>query len=409
MRSYRCAECQIEHALESDIGRRHLGKVLTREQFGRGVDFISSAASYGYITENSQQYLRDTQVFDVLGEKFSRSGMFQSTESAQDWLNERMAVNASNMDQVLRRLQGDGAGEVDALRQVNGSLRGLIHEAKFPTGPTGSIPSNQAGFDLEIVNRFTGDVVERVQVKSNWSTNPEVLKETVRDFLSNGAYTTDMTLAGPQELIDVARDMEVPNKLVVVGDVEGNRLSGERLMGLVESGDAATQGALSFQGVAERVGEGAVIGAAVAVTLSAIGNFIAYRQGRISGAEAFKEIAVDASRGAVVGGAMGGLSLLFPPGAVGVGIGIVVGMQLRRIVDIAYGKGAYLDLVRTMGAVEASVRTTADGVAVIERSISWAGEAQRMAEDELVAFAETARETDAMLEKLRKFEKGGEQ
>lgn len=367
----------------------------------RALDFAASAGAYAHVTGETQQYVRDVDVFRLLDQKFSRSGMFADREAANTWLRERMAVNADNVDQLLRRLQGDGAGEVDALNQINGSLRGLLTETRFATTAAGEITSNVAGIDLERVNRFTGEVVERIQVKSNWSTNPDTLKKTLDKFVAGADYDESVTLAGPRELIELAKERGLPNRLVIVGDANGNRVSGERLAQMVEDKKAAVDGALTFEGVAERVGQGAIVGAGVAVTVSSVRSYLAYRRGEITAVEAFRKVGRDGSKGALVGGSLAGLSVVFPPGLIGVGIGVVVGMQLRRVVDIAYGEGAYKDLLDSMGSVTASVDVTARGLVTVSETASHARRSQADAVENLVGFATTARDTNAMLAELR--------
>ncbi len=51
-----------------------------------------------------------------------------------------------------------------------------------------------------------------------------------------------------------------------------------------------------------------------------------------------------------MGGSLAGLSLLFPPGIIGIGIGIAVGTGLRKIIDIAYGEGEYENILNDMYA-----------------------------------------------------------
>lgn len=403
---YRCEKCGMEHRLTTRVGARHLKHALSRDDLGRAVDFTFCAGAYTYIEQEGQQYLRDTQVFAALADKFSRGGMFAGPQEASNWLQERVAINANNVDQILRRLQGDGAGEVDAIRQINGSLRGLLHRADFIRDGSGHIPSNTPGVDLQVVNRITGEVVENIQVKSNWSTNPDTLRQTLRHFVQNTNYNTDVTLAGPRELIDEARAMGLSNRMMVVGDADGNRLSGERLRDLIERQEAAVHGGITFQGVAECVGKGAVVGAAVTAGVSAIRAYIDYRQGRMSGKDAFLRIGKDASKGAVVGAAMGGLSLVFPPGAAGLALGVLVGTQLRRIVDIAYGEGAYKDILDSMGAVRGSIRTTTEGIAVVEESTRFARTAQRASLEELSAFEKLSEDTENNLALLRRFRTG---
>jgi hypothetical protein len=93
----------------------------------------------------------------------------------------------------------------------------------------------------------------------------------------------------------------------------------------------------------------------------------------------------------------------------GIGIGIVVGAQVRRVVDIAYGKGAYQDILASMGAVEASLKATADGVAVVERSTQFAHAADQTTAADLAAFSQTATEMESALNRLRKFRSGDPQ
>ena len=407
MKNYKCNKCGQLHDINSAEGIKHLSYNLSREDVQKLVEFTGTAGSYAYITNNSQQYMRDVQVFEVLKDKFSHRGMFDSPEAAQSWVHERLAVNPDNLDQFLRRLQGDGAGEVDAIRQLNGGLKSILFKTDFVRDTSGNIPSNTPGIDLQTVNRFTGKVVDEIQVKSNWSQDPEVLKQTLSKFVNSDNYSPNVTLAAPQEVIDIAKEMNIPNNLVVVGDTAGNRISGERLLEKIKSRDTSVEGVITLDGVAARVGEGAVIGAAVGLCVSAFGNFMAYRQGRIDGKEAFKNIGVDGSKGAIVGSAMGGLSILFPPGIIGIGIGIAVGMQIRRIIDIAYGKGAYEDMIHMMGGVVSSIKTTEEGIATIAKSISYTEMAQKVTLDELKGFAKMAKSTDSMLDKMDSFKNGG--
>jgi hypothetical protein len=406
---YFCNRCRGHHSLTEDLGRAHLAFALDQQEFGQFLDFAATAGSYAYITSNTQKYVRDVQVFEVLGDKFSRSGIFSGREAAANWVHDRLSVNPDNINQFLCKLQGDGAGEVDVLRHINGSLRGLVHRAEFVRDASGHIPSNTPGFDIRVINRFTGEVVERIQVKSNWSTDSRVLRKTIKEFLSNSEYSESLTLSGPNELIKQARQMGVPNKLVVFNDANGNRLSGERLKTMAEEGAQAVEGRITIAGVSEQAVQGAVVGAALGATITSLTSYLAYRRGEITGLEAFKRVGVEASRGAVIGGAMGGLSVLFPPGAIGIGIGIVVGTQVRRIVDIAYGKGAYLEIVQSMGAVEASLGATANGIIVVQDSTRMARAAQKTTVVALRDFAHVSRDTDSMLDRLRAFQGGSEQ
>jgi hypothetical protein len=400
-----CPYCKKEHSLADPNGQTHLPHALDLSDINRAINFVGSAGAWTYITTQTQQYVRDTQVFGVLGDKFPQAAFWGSPDTAAAWLRE-LPPNTTGPDLPLIFLEGHGAGEVDAIRAVNGSLRGIFYKADFIRDASGHVPSNTPGVDFAVTNRITGQVVEQVQVKASWSHEPQVLRQTIHAFLNNHAYRPEITLAGSHELVEQARQMGVPNRLVVLGDADGNRLSGERLRAMVEQKDLAVAGRITFQGVAERVGQGAVVGAVVGAGLSAIGSYIAFRQGRMTGREAFRRVGIDASKSAIVGGAMGGLSVLFPPGVVGLGIAVLVGRQLRRIIDIAYGEGAFKEIVSSMSAVEASLKNTADGIVVVEQATRFAATAQQSATQDLAAFSQTTVQVDSGLDRLRRFRSG---
>ena len=99
MKNYKCNKCGQLHDINSAEGIKHLSYNLSREDVQKLVEFTGTAGSYAYITNNSQQYMRDVQVFEVLKDKFSHRGMFDSPEAAQSWVHERLAVNPDNLDQ----------------------------------------------------------------------------------------------------------------------------------------------------------------------------------------------------------------------------------------------------------------------------------------------------------------------
>jgi len=314
-------------------------KKLNSKEFNQFIDFSSSALSYGYITNNTQQYIRNIEVAKLLNEKYSRSGFYTSAKNAQKWLYQRLEVKPDKIDLIFNRIQGEGGGEVDVLRAINGSLRGLFYKAEYATNDSGIITNNVPGIDAIVKNRFTGEIIERIQIKSNWSTDPNVLKQTISRFLKNENYDKNIVLSGPKELIKAAKEMNIQNPTYSFGNVNTNRDSAEKLMKTINNGKF--ESTISFSGAAEKVGKGALIGAAVTISVSAISNYIAYKNGQLSMNDAFKNMAIDSSKGAIIGGSLAGLSLVFPPGIIGLGIGIVVGSSIRQIVDIAYGKGEY--------------------------------------------------------------------
>lgn len=307
------------------------------------LDFSANAAAYGYITSNAQDYVRNIEVAKLLKQKFD---MFASVKDAQNWINQRMIVNPDNFDQVFRRLQGDGAGEVDFVRYINGSLKGLLYKAEYATDATGNVTNNIPAIDVIIRNRWSGEIVQQIQVKSNWSLDPKTLGKTIDRFLNNKNYDPDIVLVGPQELIDEAAKRGIPNPLKVFKSSEENLNSAMKLKEDLEVGNF-TNTVFSINTINE-LGKGALIGGAVSLGVSSIQNYLALKNGDIDIDVAFSNIAKDSARGVVVGVALKGVALLSPPGLVGIGIGIIVGSGLKKIIDAALGKGDFEELVRDM-------------------------------------------------------------
>jgi len=158
------------------------------------IDFSSNAAAYGFITSHAQNYMRNIQVADLLNTKFLQSGIFNTAKSAQEWLNNRLSANPDSINYIYSVLQGHGAGEVDFVRYINGSLKSLLYKAEYATNEAGKIVSNVGGVDLVIKNRFTDEIIQRVQVKSNWTNSARNIKNTLDEFLKNKYYSPDIVL-----------------------------------------------------------------------------------------------------------------------------------------------------------------------------------------------------------------------
>lgn len=321
-------------------------KKFSSEDMLKFIDFSSNAAAYGFITSHAQDYMRNIQVADLLNTKFMQSGIFSSAKNAQDWLNDRLSANPDDLNYIYSVLQGHGAGEVDFVRYINGSLKGLLYKAEYATNEAGKIVSNVGGYDVVIKNRFTDEIVQRVQVKSNWIGSSNNVRKTLDDFLHNRSYSPDLVLAGPKELIDEARNRGIPNPLKVFNSADDNLKSAEHLRKHAEDGNF-TNTVFSVQTLNE-LGKGALIGGAVSLGVSAIQNYMALKNGEIDIDIAFTNIAKDSARGAVVGVALKGVALLCPPGLVGIGLGIIIGSGLRKVIDAAFGKGDFEELVRDM-------------------------------------------------------------
>ena len=80
-----------------------------------------------------------------------------------------------------------------------------------------------------------------------------------------------------------------------------------------------------------------------------------YRNGEISRDEAFKSISENSLKGALIGGALGGITIFLPGGTIGFiagnAIGVYVNASASNILDEVYGKGAYGAILDSSGYV----------------------------------------------------------
>lgn len=309
------------------------------------IDFAATAGSYYYIYNNTQEIVRQVEIFDVLRNKFQHMTAWNNSELAKSWVENMIAQDPDkNLNYVMNFLQGHGAGEVDAIRYINGSLRGLLYKAEFIKDYSGHIPSNTDTIDLVLKNRFTGEVVKYIQVKSNWTYGN--LKKTLIDFVNRPNYNENIVLFGPKELIEEAHEMGLKNPTIAYGTIESNRNSGEQLIKLIQDDKAAIL--LTPDKIFAQVSKGALIGAAIKLTLSSFMTYIRYKNGEITLEEAFKQVGKDTAKGAIVGGTLAGLSFLFPPGILGLGVAIVVGSSFRKFIDEAFGDGTYAKVLSNL-------------------------------------------------------------
>ena len=101
--------------------------------------------------------------------------------------------------------------------------------------------------------------------------------------------------------------------------------------------------------------KGGIIGAAVSFSTSSLFNYLKYKNGEITREKAFLEIGQETCSGAVIGSAMAGLSLFFPPGLVGFAVGLGVGMYVSKttqnVMNEIFGKGAFEQILHSSGYI----------------------------------------------------------
>lgn len=352
-------------------------KKLDKKDLEYFFDFTSTAASYEIITngipgviEGTHQFIRDIKIAQLLQDKFHNMTAYTSAEGFKSWLEERLSSSTSSQANALSRLQGDGAGEIDFLRNMQGRLRSLFTKTDFIRDATGHIPSNTQGIDLQEINRFTGEVINKYQVKTLRSLDS--INETLKDFVNNKAYDEKTVLVGPKELIEAAKKQGLKNPTKGMGSIQDNAKSAEALKDKVLSGNMATE--LTTKAAIGKVAGGALIGAAVSIAISSLINFIAYKKGKLSKTELFQKIGKDGAKGAISGGVLAGLTLFVPGGIIGIGVGCVVGTSLRRVLDDAFGDGIFAEVLDLTRSVQLNVKMLHDGSVYVADLIEANGE-----------------------------------
>ena len=330
---------------------------------------INKLANTNLTFEGSKQCARDIQVFHQLNvDAFSISGVFNDPKLAQQYIQ---SGGQPIEDNLKRRLTGT-AQEVDFLRDRNGSLKRLFEKTKL----VGEETSNAPGIDGIVKNRLTG-VEKGVSVKNaigktGLRTNvKDILKAIDKNTISPNDIIvgTDGTKQSVEkmlneniekairenniELLEKLKNAKENMKVKEIGNFETSKKSSERLINKVKNGQANSK--ITKNAVAKQMKNGGIVGAVVSFSTSSIFNYLKYKNGEITKEKAFTEIGQETLSGAVIGSAMGGLSLFFPAGVIGFATGIIVGMYVgkttKNIMDEIFGKGAFEQILHSSGYI----------------------------------------------------------
>ncbi|MDW3865707.1 hypothetical protein QI362_10585 [Staphylococcus saprophyticus] len=330
---------------------------------------INKIANTGLTFEGSKQCARDIQVFQQLNvDAFKNSGVFNEPKLAQRYVQS----GGTSIENNLKRKLTGTAQEVDWLRNRKGSLTRIFEKAKL----VGEETANAPGIDGMVKNRITGKE-SGVSVKNSISNKG--LGTNVRDVLKaidKGTINPDDRIVGTkgtknsvekmlnknidkvvkegnQELLEKLKIAKDEMKVQEIGNFEEAKNSTERLTNKVKSGEAYSR--INSKMVAKQMRNGGVIGAAVSFSTASISNYLKYNNGEITREKAFSEIGQETCSGAIIGSAMGGLSLFFPPGAIGFAAGIAVGMYVSKttqnVMNEVFGKGAFEQILHSSGYI----------------------------------------------------------
>ncbi|MFC5405101.1 hypothetical protein [Cohnella soli] len=364
MGEYYCDRCGVEHTIFSPVGIQHLSHNLTREDLIRLMELSTVIPTYEVITngipgviEGTHDLIREVEIAETLQQKFPNMEAYHSSAGFKDWLSERMGAGHQAAANAVSRIQGDAAGEVDFVRSVQEGIHNPFHQFDFVRNADGRITSNFPGIDAVEVSRLTGDIVNAYQVKT--LRTMASIDPTIDQFINGDQYNEQITLVGPKELIDRAKELGLPNPTKVMGTIQGNNDSAQHLSEQFLSGHMET--GMSVGSIADKVVGGSVIGAAISVTVSGLLYYMQYRSGRMTFQEFKVRTAQSCAKGAITGGALAGLSLFIPGGLVGWGIAFTVGTGLRRLLDEGFGNGTFGEVLRTTHAVHANAKLLHQG------------------------------------------------
>ena len=350
--------------------------LVSSQTLDKAAHAVNKIAGTNLSFEGTHQTARDIQVFAKLNsDSFRNSGQFAGAEVAKQTFD-----NASDgFKRYLRgRLNGTGQ-EIDWLRYKQGKLSSLVNKSTLPDG-------NTVGYDGKVINRFTGKTIEKVTVKA--AEGSEGLYTNAKDIveaLEKGTLNPNDTVYGIEgtnnalnkalekrinsalsdgntELAERLRNAQKNLKVTESNTMDSVKSSTERLTEKIKNGQATPT--VDLKTVGQKAANGAVIGAAVGLTVSSITNYIRYKKGEITEAEAFRDVGEDTLKSAITGGAMGAITLFLPGGVIGfasgMAIGIYIGSVCTNILDEIFGKGAYEQILNSCGYVAGTARNACE-------------------------------------------------
>ena len=328
---------------------------------------INNIAGTNLSYEGTQQFARDIQVFRRLNdEPFSRSGHFASPSGAKSYFENVLKISENKpraLTSFEAKLTGDSQ-EVDWVRQKHGELASVMQKSEL-------LNNNAPGIDGITINRFTGKEISSTTIKA--SINPMTSNSTgikdVQEAIRKGTASEDVIIYGPVGTKEAAREAGLKNPVVEKNTTEQIQSSNKRLERKILDGEAVTSP--TIQQVGSKMLQGAVVGAAVALTVSTISSYARYKMGEIDRETAWKNITEDTAGGLLVGAAMGAVTIFLPGGAIGFIAGAAIGLYVSKtctnLLDEVFGKGSYAAILNSSGYVYGMTMNLAEYYAKIKR------------------------------------------
>lgn len=342
--------------------------LITSQVLDKAAQGINKLAGTNLSYEGTQQFARDIQVFKRLSEEpFSRSGAFSSPDVAKSYFENVLKI-AEDKPRALSSFEGKLTGyaqEVDWVRTRQSQISSLWEKSTL-------LENNAPGVDGVTVNRFTGKEISRTTIKAskNRMTSHSTGIKDVQKAIEKGTATEKDIIFGPEGTESAANKAGLSNQVVEKNSREQIRNSNKRLEQKILDGQANT--APTMQQVGQKIAQGAIVGAAVAVTISTITTYVRYKNGELTREEAFSNISEDTLKGALVGAAMGAATIFLPGGVIGFVAGVAIGVYFNKtctnILDEIYGKGAYGAILNASGYVYGMTFNLAEYYKKIEKN-----------------------------------------
>ena len=328
---------------------------------------INKVAGTNLSYEGTHQFARDIQVFRRMNlERYPIKGYFSSPESAKEFIENASPAQLKNL---YTNFNGMGQ-EIDYVRNNAGNIKSVFTKTELYN-------NNMAGVDGHTVWRFNGKEISRTTVKAastKGGLNRNV--QDIMDAIEKGTLKPDdkvYGIKGTKEALEkklqkrIEYELRQGNtktaelmkqakeglKVQEHGTTESVKESTRRLAEKTAKGQATT--AATMEQIGQKAVQGSIVGAAVGLTISGITNYVRYQNGEITREEAFRDVSEDTLKGALIGGAMGAITIFLPGGAIGLAGGMMIGMYLDKvctnILDEIYGKGAYGAILDSSGYV----------------------------------------------------------
>lgn len=170
--SYYCHACQSDHNIMSTIGIRHLHRNLSEKDIANFMNVTTTIPAYEVIRngipgvyEGTDAFIREVNIAQTLQDKFPNVEAFKTTTGFKEWLAEQLQGSNNAAANALSKLQGDAAGEVDFIHEMQGNIRSLFTKIDFPRNADGRIISNMPGIDAVEINRITGEVLTNFRLR----------------------------------------------------------------------------------------------------------------------------------------------------------------------------------------------------------------------------------------------------